>query len=91
MDNPIFIVMWVLSAVFTLLVATALGAYIIRSWQKIRAPDDDALDNRILDHLDQMQTQLYSMSERIQRMEQRMMLPPGGTEGDVGDAEAGEE
>jgi len=82
MMSPFLVLMWILSMGFTVLLAAALGTYVFRAWQKIRGSAETPAQDEILDHLDQMQAQLYSMSERLQRMERQMMLPPGGEGGE---------
>jgi len=77
MGGPIFILVWLVSIGFTVLFGVAMFTYVFRTWQKIRAPEGSSSDERILDHLDQMQTQLYSMSEKLQRIEHQLTLPPG--------------
>lgn len=77
MYSPFFIVMWIVSAAFSVLFAAALGAYVLQSWKKLRGPAELPAESEILDRLDQIQAQLYSMSERMQRVEGHLTLPPG--------------
>lgn len=82
-----FVVAWVLSIAFTGLVAAGVITYMRRTWQLIRADSEGSVQERMLDSLDQIQTQLYSLSEKVARLEGGLgsaddapgrELPPGG-------------
>lgn len=71
----IFIVLWVLSGIFSVIAAAGILTYVMRTWQLIRAEGEGSVQSQLLDSMEQVQTQLYSMSERLERLEGR--LPPG--------------
>jgi hypothetical protein len=73
-----FIVAWVMSIGLMVLVAAGVVTYIRRTWQQIASHTDESVEDRILDGLDQLQTQLYMLSERLERIERRL----GEGEGD---------
>ncbi len=60
------------SLVFTALVGVGLVTFVRRTWQLVRSGEDQSTQAQILDGLDQVQTRLYSMSERLGRLEQRL-------------------
>lgn len=68
----VFVLAWVFSAVFTILIGAGIITYIRRTWQLMRADDDGSPQDQLLDTLDQIQTQLYSVSERLTRLERRL-------------------
>ena len=76
----VFVIAWVISAVFTILIGVGIVTYIRRTWQLMRAEEDGSSQDRTLDTLDQIQTQLYSMSERLGRLERRLHSGDGGEE-----------
>lgn len=65
----IFALTWVLSAAFTLLIGAGVVTYIRRTWQLIRSHSDESVDDRLLDGIDQIQTQLYRVNERLSEVE----------------------
>ncbi len=71
----LFFLLWILSAAFTVLIGAGIVTYLRRTWQLIRAEGEGSWQSQLLDSIDQVQTQLYSMSERLERLEQR--LSPG--------------
>ena len=71
----VFVVAWVMSIVFSVLVAAAIVTYVTRTWQQIRADRDGSVQRQLMDSLDQVQIQLSSVSERLQRMESRIEAP----------------
>ena len=73
--NLFFLLAWILSAAFTVLIGAGIVTYLRRTWQLIRAEGEGSWQSQLLDSIDQVQTQLYSMSERLERLEQR--LSPG--------------
>lgn len=75
---PIFILAWVFSLAFTLLIGVGVLTYVRRTWQQIRSEEDGSAQERLLDGIDQIQTQLYMMGERLDRLERRL---EGGDEG----------
>ncbi len=82
----IFTVVWVISAIGSLLIGAALITYIRRTWQQIRLDSDGSTHDRILDALDQVQIQLYSMSERLEGLERRLGPGEEAEGGDAGDS-----
>jgi hypothetical protein len=85
----LFVLAWVFSAVFTILIGAGVITYVRRTWQLIKADEDGSPQEQLLDSLDQIQTQLYSVSERLGRLErqleagdagERRGLPPGDEE-----------
>lgn len=84
MDYPLlFWVAWVLSGGFTLLLGTAMVLYIRRTWLLLRAEEDGSIHERILDGLDQLETQVHLLNERMERMERRLPGPDGERPGEV--------
>lgn len=70
--SPLFLLAWVVSIGFTVLVAAGILTYVRRTWQQIRADQDGSPHERLLDGLDQIQTQLYMLGERLERLERRL-------------------
>ncbi len=71
MDTSVFFVLaWVLSLSFTVLVGAGIITYLRRTWQLIRADGDGSAQSKLLDATEQIQLQLYSMSERLERLEE---------------------
>lgn len=68
----VFVIAWVASVVFTILIGAGIITYIRRTWQLMRAAEDGSSQDQVLDTLDQIQTQLYSVSERLGRLEHRL-------------------
>ena len=69
---PIFIVAWVMSTALTLLIGVGIVTYIRRTWQQIRLDSDESRDDRLLDGIDQLQTQLYMVAERLGEIERQL-------------------
>lgn len=70
--EPIFVLAWVLSVAFTLLIAAGVVTYIRRTWQLMGSHDDLREDDRVLDGIDQLQTQLYIVMERLGEIERQL-------------------
>ena len=68
----VFVLAWILSIGFTLLIGAGVITYIRRTWQLIRADSDGSAQERILDGVDQLQSQLYAISDRLDRLESRL-------------------
>ena len=94
--SSFFIVAWVLSVGFTVLIAAGIVTYIRRTWQQIRDDSDGSHHEQLLDGIDQLQTQLYMVTERLGEIERLIairgdspipQLP--GTDGEVGDVVGG--
>ena len=66
------LIAFVASVVFTVLIGAGILTYVRRTWQLIRSDGEGSKQTRILDALDQVQTQLYSMSERLGRLEHQL-------------------
>ena len=70
---------------FTGLIAAGIITHICRTWQLIRADKEGSVQLQLLDGLDQVQTQLYSVSDRLERLVRKFgagestlpELPPG--------------
>lgn len=77
--SGIFIVVWLLSGLFSVLVGVGIITYIRRTWQQIRLDSDNPRHDQLLDGIDQLQTQLYLVNERLRKMEEELAggtLPP---------------
>ncbi len=66
------LIAFVASVGFTVLIGAGILTYVRRTWQLIRADGEGSHQTQILDALDQVQTQLYSMSERFERLERQL-------------------
>lgn len=73
--SPIFIIAWVLSVAFSVLISVGILTYIRRTWQQIRLDSDESRDDQLLDGIDRIQTQLYMVTERLADIERQ--LAPG--------------
>ena len=79
MDLPfVFVLAWVLSVGFSVLVAAGIITYIRRTLQLMRAEQDGSPQERMLDGIDHVQTQLYLLSERMERMERHLAAGESG-------------
>ena len=77
MDVPfMFVIIWLLSGLFTTVMGAALLTYVVRTWQQIRSDREGSTGERILDGIDQLRVQLAAMNERLASLEQEW-LPPG--------------
>ena len=70
--NLIFIVMWVVSLAFSVVVGAAALTYIRRTWQLIRSDADGSAQERILDGVDHLETQMHLVAERLGALESRL-------------------
>ena len=70
--SPIFIIAWVLSVAFSVLIGVGILTYIRRTWQQIRLDSDESRDDRLLDGIDQLQTQLHMVTERLVDIERQL-------------------
>lgn len=70
--NVIFLVMWVVSIAFSAVVGVAAITYIRRTWQLIRAEDDDSSHDRLLDGMDHLENQMHLVAERLGNLEGRL-------------------
>ena len=70
--SPIIIVAWVLSVAFTALIGAGVVTYIRRTWQLIKSHSDETAHDRLLDGIDQLQTQLYMVAERLGEIERQL-------------------
>lgn len=75
MESLIVVLMFIVSLAFSGLVCAALITYVRRTWQLIRSESDQSMQYRILDGIDQLQTRLDVLTERVDGLERR--LPPG--------------
>lgn len=75
--NLFFVVAWVVSVLGTLLLGAVAVTYIRRTWQLIRAEDDDPTRERLLDGIDHLENQMHLVAERLGSLEERL----GGIEG----------
>lgn len=78
--NAIFFIIWFVSFAMSVIIGAAAITYIRRTWQLIRSENDDPTSDRLLDGIDRLETQLFSMSERLARMEERMDALDGAPE-----------
>jgi hypothetical protein len=65
----LFFIIMLLSAAFSALLGVSLITYVRRTWQLIRAESDDSIQHQILDGIDQLQTRMDLVSERLDRVE----------------------
>lgn len=77
---------FLVSVAFSGLVGIALITYVRRTWQLIRAESDHSIQHRILDGIDQLQTRLDLLSERMGEVERS--LPPGPSQEETRNGEA---
>ena len=70
--SMVVVLWWILSAAFTLLIGAGVVTYIRRTWQLIRSHSDESELDRVLDGIDQVQTQLYMISERLSEVERHV-------------------
>ena len=70
--NIVFLVMWVVSIAFSAVIGLAAITYIRRTWQLIRAEDDDSSRDRLLDGMDHLENQMHLVAERLGRLEGRL-------------------
>ncbi len=70
--NLVFIVMWVVSLAFSVVVGAAALTYIRRTWQLIRSDADGSAQDRILDGVDHLETQMHLVAERLGALEGRL-------------------
>jgi uncharacterized protein YlxW (UPF0749 family) len=68
----VFVIAWIFSVLFTILIGAGIITYVRRTWQLMQAGEDGSSQDQLLDSLDQIQTQLYSVSERLGRLERRL-------------------
>ena len=94
MPGWFFVVMWVLSVVFSGLVGVALITYVRRTWQLIRADQDGSVHHRILEGVDEIQMRMDLLAERLERLEggalanpanPGLLSPPEGSSRSAGD------
>ena len=71
----IFVVASILSVTFTLLIAAGVFTYVRRTWQQIRSDSDGSTHQQLLDGVDQLQTQLYMVLERLEQIEGQLPGP----------------
>jgi hypothetical protein len=90
MDMPglVMLFAFALSLGFSGLVAVALISYIRRTWQTIRSESDHSIDHQILDGIDQIQTRLDLLAERMDGMERALLPGPSRQELSEGQGEA---
>ena len=84
--NLIFIVMWVASIAFSVLIGAAALTYIRRTWQLIRAEEDDPTRDRLLDGIDHLENQMHLVAQRLGSLEERLEGMEGRLEGRSGTA-----
>ncbi len=89
MQGWFFTLMFFLSLAFSGIVGVALLTYVRRTWQLIRAESDHSIQHQILDGIDQLQTRLDLISERMDGLEG--LLPPGVSEQELEGSEQGAE
>lgn len=68
------IVMWMGSITLGVIAAAAMVTYMRRTWQLIGEDEDGSTQQQILDGIDQIDTRLQAMTERLERLE-RPALP----------------
>ena len=75
MQGWFFILMFILSIAFSGLVGVALLTYVRRTWQLIRAESDRSVQHQILDGIDQLQTRMDLLSDRLDGLEGSLPSP----------------
>lgn len=78
----LFLVAWLLSGAVTALIGAVAITYVRRTWQLIRADEDESAQERILDGIDELQVRLYGIQERLTELDERLVglerrLPEG--------------
>lgn len=68
----LFIFAWVVSVVGTVLLGAVAVTYIRRTWQLIRAEEDDPTRERLLDGIDHLENQMHLIGERLGSLEERL-------------------
>lgn len=80
MQGWVFILMFIMSVAFSGLVGVALLTYVRRTWQLIRAESDQSIQHQILDGIDQLQTRMDLVSERLDGLERTLLPGPARQE-----------
>ena len=80
MQGWFFILMFIMSVAFSGLVGVALLTYVRRTWQLIRAESDHSPQHQILDGIDQLQTRMDLVSERLDGLERALLPGPAQRE-----------
>ena len=70
--NLVFVLAWIFSVLGSLLLGAVAITYVRRTWQLIRAEEDDPTRERLLDGLDHLETQIHLVSQRLGTMEDRL-------------------
>ena len=85
----LYLLIYVLGVAFTGLLGVALLTYVRRTWQLIQADSDESIQHQILDGVDQLQTRLDLVSERLDGLE--VALLPGPAQQELEESGQGEE
>lgn len=72
MFDLVFVVAWIISGIATLLLGAVAVTYIRRTWQLIRAEDDDPTRERLLDGLDHLENQMHLVGRRLGDLEEKL-------------------
>lgn len=84
MFDLFFVVAWIVSGIGTLLLGAVAVTYIRRTWQLIRAEEDDPTRERLLDGLDHLENQMHLVGRRLGDLEEKL----DGIERQLGAGEA---
>lgn len=84
MFDLFFVVAWIISGIGTLLLGAVAVTYIRRTWQLIRAEEDDPTRERLLDGLDHLENQMHLVGRRLGDLEEKL----DGIERHLGTGEA---
>lgn len=76
----VMVLLWLGSIALGCIAAAAMVTYVRRTWQLIHFDEEGSSQQRILDGIDQVQTQLQAMSERLEKLEERDRLLLGESE-----------
>lgn len=72
MSDLFLVVAWIISGIGTLLLGAVAVTYIRRTWQLIRAEDDDPTRERLLDGLDHLENQMHLVGRRLGDLEEKL-------------------
>ena len=72
MFDLFFVVAWIVSGIGTLLLGAVAVTYIRRTWQLIRAEEDDPTRERLLDSLDHLENQMHLVGRRLGDLEEKL-------------------
>ncbi|MDX1647026.1 MAG: hypothetical protein R3304_07770 [Longimicrobiales bacterium] len=72
MNELFFLFAWTVSGIGSILLAAVAVTYVRRTWQLIRAEEDEPTRDRLLDGMDHLQNQVHLMSRRLEGLEDKL-------------------